>query len=32
MENAKAKIMIIDDDPDFRDAITPYFIQPCTKS
>ncbi len=23
MENAKAKIMIIDDDPDFRDAITP---------
>ncbi len=23
MQNAKAKIMIIDDDPDFRDAITP---------
>ena len=23
MENAKAKIMIIDDDPDFRDAIAP---------
>jgi CheY-like chemotaxis protein len=23
MENAKAKIMVIDDDPDFRDAITP---------
>ncbi len=23
MGNAKAKIMIIDDDPDFRDAITP---------
>jgi len=23
MENANAKIMIIDDDPDFRDAITP---------
>jgi len=23
MENAQAKIMIIDDDPDFRDAITP---------
>lgn len=23
MENAKAKILIIDDDPDFRDAVTP---------
>ena len=23
MENAKAKILIIDDDPDYRDAITP---------
>lgn len=23
MENAKAKIMVIDDDPDFRDAVTP---------
>ena len=23
MENVKSKIMIIDDDPDFRDAITP---------